>query len=77
MKSMNNVGPSGGTSLLGLLCFASFRLAILSTKDQSLEVPETDPPASACSIDPYPSSDDQALTPVASAHCMLATCASV
>ena len=33
----SRVNPSlGGTSLLGLFCFASFWLAILNTKDQSL-----------------------------------------
>ena len=39
----------------------------------SLEVLETNSTAYACSIEPYLSSDDQALSPVASAHGMLVT----
>ena len=41
------------TSLLGLLCFTSFCLAILNTKYKS-QVPETNPPTSACLMDPLP-----------------------
>jgi hypothetical protein len=49
------------TSLLGLLCFASFCLAILNTKDQLLgnkcnNNPPPPPPCFAALIDPYPSS---------------------
>jgi hypothetical protein len=67
------------TSLIGLLCFASFRLAI-QTQKTSHSVPESDPStASVSSIDPYPSSNDPAFSPVASAHSnsMLAVCASL
>ena len=66
------------TSLLSLLCFASFRLAILNTKDKLLEVTNVTiirpPPCHIVAlINSYPLCNDDALQPVAPAHCQLAT----
>ena len=70
----------GNTSLLGLLCFTSFCLAILNTKDQALGNKcnnNPPPPRFVALIEPYLSCDGNALQPVAPAHCWLATHRSV
>ena len=68
-------------SLLGLLCFTSFCLAILNPKDQVLGNECNNNPSSrprfVALIDPYPSCDGDTLRPVAPAHCWLATHRSV